>query len=94
MARFRSLLVTVPSAWAAGERFHNAKWSAMVTAESGADERGRFDRLILHGTDTLDPRSDVFGACFRPAATTSDKNGKAIPGFRWVRMRGIPNLRC
>jgi len=82
MARFKSLLVTVPSAWAAGERFHNAKWIAMVTAAPDADKRGRFDRLILYGTDTLDPRSDVFGACFRRAAATSDKNGKPISGFR------------
>lgn len=49
----------------------------MFTAERGADGRGRFDRLILHGADTLDPRSDAFGACFRRAATTFDKNGKA-----------------
>ncbi|MHA0325741.1 hypothetical protein ACXY7D_09330 [Sphingomonas melonis] len=85
--------MTVLSAWAAGERFDNAKWIAMVTAEPGADERGRFDRLILHGTDTLDARRDVFGACFRLAAMTSDKNGKTIPGHRWVRILGIPDLR-
>lgn len=93
MARFRSQLVTEPSAWAAGERFDNAKWIAMVTAELGADERGRFDRPNLHGTDTLDPRSDVFGSCFRRAAMTFDTNGKAIPGYRWVPMPGSPDLR-
>ncbi|MHA0328167.1 hypothetical protein [Sphingomonas melonis] len=86
--------MTVPSAWAAGERFDNAKWIAMVTAEPGADARGRFDRLILHGTDTLDPRSDVFGSCFGRAATTFDKNGRAIPGYRWVRRPGGPDLWC
>jgi hypothetical protein len=93
MARFRSLLVTEPPAWAAGERFDTAKWIAMVTAKPGADARGRFDRLIPHGTDTLDPRRDVFGACFRLAAMTSNKNGKTIPGHRWVRILGIPDLR-
>lgn len=54
----------------------------------------RFDRPILHGTDTLDPRSDMFGACFSRAATTFDKNGKAIPGYRWVRRPGSPDLWC
>ena len=93
MARFRSLLVTVPPAWAAGERFDTAKWIAMVTAKPGADAR-RFDRPILHGTDTLDPRSGVFGACFRPPAMTFDKNGKAIPGYHWIRMPGGPDLQC
>lgn len=93
MARFRSQLVTVLSAWAAGERFDNAKWIAIVTAEPGVDERGRSDRPILHGTDTLDPRSDMLGACFSRAATTFDKNGKAIPGYRWVGMPGGPDLR-
>lgn len=93
MARFRSQLVTAPSAWAAGERCDNANWIAMVTAEPGADERGRFDRPILHGTDTLDPRSDVFGACFRLEAMTFDQDGKAIPDHRWVRMPGIPDLQ-
>ena len=85
--------MTVLSAWAAGERFDTAKWIAMVTAELGADERGRFDRPILHGTDTLDPPSDMFGACFSRAAATFDKNGKAIPSHRWVRRPSIPDLR-
>ncbi len=66
----------------------------MVTAEPGADERGRFDRPILHGIDTLDPRSDLFGACFRRPAMTFDKNGKAIPGYRWGGMPGGPDLWC
>ena len=92
-SHFRSLIVTVLSAWAAGERFDNAKWTAMVTAEPGADARGRFERPILHGTDTLDPRSDMFGACFRRPATTFDKNAKAIAGYRWVRTPSIPDLR-
>ena len=94
MARFRSQLVTVLSAWVASDRFDNAKWTAMVTAEPGADARGRFDRLILHGIDTLDPRSDVFGACFRRPAMTFDRNGKTIPSHRWIGMPRDPHLWC
>lgn len=77
-----------------GERFDNARWIAMITAELGADERGRFERLILDGSDTLDPRADAFGPCFTRVATSFAKDGKTIPGYRWVRVAGVSDNRC
>lgn len=76
------------------ERFDTATWIAMVTRELGPQEAGRFERLILAGTDTLDPRSDAFGPCFTREATRFDKGGTRIMGYRWVRAAGVADARC
>ncbi|MEH3158350.1 MAG: hypothetical protein PGN08_05065 [Sphingomonas taxi] len=89
-----SLLFPMFRAREAGERFDNARWIAMVTAELGPEEKGRFERLILEGTDTLDPRSDTFGACFARQPARFAKDGKTIAGWRWVRVAGVPDARC
>ena len=77
-----------------GMRFDTAKWTEMVTAELGPEEQGRFERLILTGTDTLEPRADAFGPCFAREATQFDKDGKRIAGYRWVRVARVPDRRC
>ncbi len=75
-----------------GERFDNARWIAMVTAELGPEEQGRFERLILAGTDTLDPRSDAFGPCF--ARIPAGQEGTGAQGYRWRRVAGVPDASC
>lgn len=77
-----------------GQRFDQARWIAMVTTELGPEEKGRFERLILEGSDTLEPRDDAFGPCFTRQATSFTKDGKRIPGYRWVRAAGVPDARC
>lgn len=77
-----------------GARFDNARWIAMVVAELGPEEKGRFDRLIIAGTDTLDPHGDTFGPCFARRPATFDKAGTPITGYRWVRVPGVPDTRC
>lgn len=67
-----------------GTRFDQAAWIAMVTKELGPGEKGRFERLILAGTDTLDPRSDMFGPCFARVADS----------YRWARVKTVPDARC
>jgi hypothetical protein len=77
-----------------GARFDTARWVAMVSAELGPEEKGRFEWLILEGTETLEPRPDAFGPCFTRQATRFAKDGKEIPGFKWVRVAGPPDAAC
>lgn len=77
-----------------GETFDQARWIAMVTAELGPQEKARFQRLILDGADTIEPRSDAFGPCFRREAATFTRDGKAVAGYRWVRAAGVADERC
>lgn len=89
-----SLLFPMFRARERGARFDNARWIAMVTAELGAGEKARFERLILAGTDTLDPRGDAFGPCFARQPARFQKAGAWIPGYRWVRVAGVPDRAC
>jgi hypothetical protein len=77
-----------------GMKFDTAKWETMVSAELGPEEKGRFERLILQGSDTLEPRPDAFGPCFERKATMFTKDGKEIAGFAWVRVPNMPDAKC
>jgi hypothetical protein len=89
-----SLLFPMFMAREKGMKFDTAKWEAMVVAELGPVEKERFERLILQGSDTLEPRADTFGPCFERKATMFAKDGKEIPGFIWVRVTGVPDATC
>lgn len=77
-----------------GRRFDHARWIELVTQELGPEEKGRFERLILAGTDTLDPLPGAFGPCFTRKATTYDAGGKPVTGYEWVRVPGVADSRC
>lgn len=89
-----SLLFPMFLAREKGRRFDNAAWIAMVAAELGPEEKGRFERLVIDGTDTLDPRSDAFGPCFarRPASFATPHG--PVSGYRWIRVAGVRDDRC
>jgi hypothetical protein len=89
-----SLLFPMFLAREKGERFDQARWIELVTAELGPEEKGRFERLIIEGTDTIEPASDAFGPCFRREAATFTRDGKAFPGFRWVRAPSVAEASC
>lgn len=89
-----SLLFPMFEAREKGQRADQARWIEMVTAELGPEEAGRFDRLILQGTDTLEPASEAFGPCFQREVTTFTRDGKSYPGFRWVRVPGVAETNC
>jgi hypothetical protein len=77
-----------------GMRFDHAKWIELVTAELGQDEQGRFERLILQGSDTLDPQPTMFGPCYTREPTTFSHDGRQVAGYRWVRAAGVPDSVC
>lgn len=78
-----------------GVRFDTEAWLAAVSGELGEGERGRFQRLIIDGSDTLDPSPDVFGPCFTREATTFDTPRGPIAGYRWVRVAAMAHQgRC
>lgn len=89
-----SLLFPMFVAREKGQRFDTARWEAMVAGELGPEEKGRFERLILAGTDTLEPRADSFGPCFTREATTFAKGEQRIAGYRWVRVPAVPDAAC
>lgn len=88
-----SLLFPMFEAREKGEIFDHARWIAMVTGELGPRERGRFERLIIQGTDTIRPASDAFGSCFKHKTAVFKRDGKRYPGFRWVRTP-ISEAKC
>lgn len=89
-----SLLFPLFLAREKGERFDQARWIALVTAELGPEEKGRFERLIIEGSDTIEPASDAFGPCFEREATNFSRDGKSFAGFRWVRKQGVADDSC
>lgn len=89
-----SLLFPMFVAREKGVRFDTARWEELVAAELGAEEKGRFERLILQGADTIEPRTDSFGPCFTRVAATFDHDGAKVAGYRWERVPGVPDGRC
>lgn len=69
----------------AGVRFDTAAWLAAITAELGPDEAGRFERLIIAGSDTLDPAADSFGRCFTRVPASWDGPQGPVRGWQWQR---------
>ncbi|MCW1984349.1 UNVERIFIED_ORG: putative metalloprotease with PDZ domain [Sphingomonas sp. R1F5B] len=69
-----------------GARFDTEAWLAAIVRELGDEsERDRFKRLILDGTDTLDPLSDTFGPCFARVAAQWDTPHGRVDGWQWQR---------
>lgn len=77
-----------------GVPFTQAKWIEEITRELGPQEAERFQRLIIEGVDTLEPRPDTYGPCFRAEKTVFDHGGQPVPGLRWVRVPGKSDAYC
>jgi hypothetical protein len=89
-----SLLFPMFVAREKGMRFDEAKWIEMVTGELGPEERGRFERLIIEGTDTIEPRADAFGPCFTRRDASFTVDGRQVSGHQWVRVPGVKDATC
>jgi predicted metalloprotease with PDZ domain len=77
---------------ARGDAFDHEVWIETVVREIGPEARDQFESVILRG-ETIIPRSDAFGPCFR-RRTTSVSGGDAVEGFEWVRVSEVPDGAC
>lgn len=78
----------------AGIGFDHARWLDLVTQELGEGERARFERVILEGSEVLQPASNAFGPCFARLSARYTVEGETRSGFRWVRVPTVPESQC
>ncbi|MGC4252614.1 MAG: hypothetical protein QM605_14400, partial [Sphingobium sp.] len=77
-----------------GEKFDTSKWISMVVAELGPQEEDHFEKLVIDGSLTIEPRADLFGPCFARQVASFNHDGKVISGYRWALKRGIRETVC
>jgi len=76
-----------------GVRFDHAAWTAMLTQELGPETAVEWEKVILDG-EMFTPDSNAFGPCFRREAKSYIVDGKAVDGYAWVRVAGVPDATC
>jgi len=73
--------------------FDHAAWTIAVTAELGSEAAAEFQARILDG-EPIAPASAAFGPCFERELTRYSVDDKYVPGYRWVRVAGVPDDQC
>ena len=73
--------------------FDHDAWIAAVTDALGPAAAAEFQARILDG-EPIAPVSDAFGPCFERRLTRYEVKGKAVPGYEWVRVAGVPDDQC
>ena len=73
--------------------FDHDAWIEAVTEVLGPDAAAEFQARIIEG-EPIAPVSNAFGPCFERRLTRYDVNGKAVPGYDWVRVADVSDEQC